>query len=139
MIQQKNSLNPTIQKSSLSLSTFIRQMLRGWPWFLVAFILFVLISLWISSNLQLGVAEYKMTIMSRYKDLSKEIRTNNGDKDYIWDKEPPYSVEQLYGFCFLLILYTKQESKWDLMWITHKGKGFAPTMYTTTYLSNFFS
>ncbi len=98
MIQQKNSLNPTIQKSSLSLSTFIRQMLRGWPWFLVAFILFVLISLRISSNLQLGVAEYKMTIMSRYKDLSKEIRTNNGDKDYIWDKEPPYSVEQLYGF-----------------------------------------
>lgn len=98
MNSQQNPITQEAKKPSITFSAIARQILRGWPWFLVAFLLFLLISLRTSSNLQLGVSEYKMTLMSRFGADRNVIKMNEDKSELLWDKVPPYTVEQLYGF-----------------------------------------
>lgn len=83
---------------TISFSIFIRQLFRGWYWFLGAIILFLIISFYYSSRLNLGTSKYKMGVMSRFGEVGSVIQEGNNENDFLWSRKSPFSTDNIYGF-----------------------------------------
>lgn len=111
------------RKPQMSFDVFMRQMLRGWPIFLLSILVFGLLAIALSNRMQMGVAKYKMGVMTRFSEKDGDVIFDTGKRELLWQKTPPYTIEQLYGM-FLssnLIYRAGLEAGFDVDYSQKKG------------------
>lgn len=126
MAHNNNSTLPQNGQSRMTFNAFIRLMLKGWPLFVLSFIIAAGLMKVIAKRTTIGQPSYKMTLMSRFPEPGQErfIMQNDAfSANHLWKKNPAYQSSQLYAYITSseVIYQAGKESGFDMSYAQKKG------------------
>ena len=126
MAHNNNSTLPQNGQSRMTFNAFIRLMLKGWPLFVLSFIIAAVLMKVIAKRTTIGQPSYKMTLMGRFPEPGQErfIMQNDAfSANHLWKKNPAYQSSQLYAYITSseVIYQAGKESGFDMSYAQKKG------------------